>query len=349
MVPVEWPIAAPAADGGTVRARRARASRLPTVRQDFFLDAEARLAEQERALMSAMLSDLVATLADEFAAAMPDLEPANLEGHQLFEQLWEQGLLDIADLISLLLRRAEEERIAAGVRAGRAPHKPRLVQSLVSDADADVAAAAMALILARSRRRDRFDGPRVSFDDLSAEAAVALANAVAAGLRFDLCRRLDADEADQRLSTAARTLLSRHDEAERLESKLFALVHALDRTGRLDEALVRSAFQEADMALLAEALARKGGITFEASWQQVTGGSGSMALLLKMAGVSRELAGEIIAGAADVAGSDPETEIQAFDRLADEDVERRRKWLRLDPDYRAAIGAVSGDHGERAI
>jgi len=322
---------------------------LPTVRLDFFLDSRTRLTEQERALMTAMLADLVAMLADEFAAVLADAEPANDDGGQLLDELWRSGLLDLPELVALLLRRAESERIAAGIRATMPGGRTRYLQSLVSDEDSDVAASAMALILARGRRRDRFDGPRLTFDDLSAETAVALVNAIAAGLRGELARRLGAAQADERLSDAARTLLSRHDESNRLEAKLFDLVHALERSGRLDDSLVRATVEEGDVALLAEVLARRSGIGFDSAWEHLTGGGGRLALLLRMAGVSRDLAGEIIAIAAEVVGSDAEREIQQFDQLADEEVERARKWLRLDPAYRSAISAMSQDNGERAV
>ncbi|HEU5483250.1 MAG TPA: DUF2336 domain-containing protein [Sphingomicrobium sp.] len=322
---------------------------MPTVRLDFFLNSRTRLTEQERALMTAMLADLVNMVADEFVSTLADTEPANDDGGHLLDRLWASGLLDIPHLVALLLRRAEEERIAAGIRAAWPSGKARFLQSLVSDEDSDVSAAAMALILARGRRRDRFDGPRLIFDDISAEAAVALVTAIAAAFRADLVARLGDPEADERLSGGARALLSRHDEASRLEAKLFDLVHALDGTGRLDERLIRSVLEEGDVSLLAEALARRSGIGFDSAWEHLTGGGGRLALLLRMAGLTRELAGEIIASAAGVVGSDAEMEIQAFDGLSDGEVDRSRKWLRLDPAYRAAIGAMGKDDGERTV
>lgn len=345
MEPVEWPIAAPVADGGAQPPRAAGGGRLPVARVDFFLDPRTRLTEQERSLMTAMLGDLVDMVADEFTALLADAEPANDDDDRLVDRLWAAGLLDIRDLIRLLLQRAEEERVSAGIRAGRPSGKMRFVQSLVSDEDPQVSAASMALILARGRRRDRFDGPRLVFDDLPAESAVALVGAVAAALRTDLARRLPAAECDERLSAAAQTLLARHDEGNRLEAKLFALVHALERAGRLGEPLVRSALEEADVALLVEALARRAGIGFDSAWERFTGGRGRPASLLRMADISRDLSGEIIAGSADVVGTDPETEIEAFDALSDEEADSLRKWLRLDPAYRDAIGAFGAGHG----
>ncbi len=344
-MPVEWPIAAPANDGGAVPPRVAGSGRLPTARVDFFLDPRARLTEQERSLMTAMLFDLVAMVEDEFTSLLGDLEPANDEGEALADRLWAAGLLDIADLIRMLLHRAEEEKVAAGIRAGRLAGKMRLLQSLVSDSDPGVSAAAMALILARARRRDRFDGPRVIFDDLGAETAVALVSATAAALRSGLSRRLDEAEADERLSAAAQALLSRHDEGKRLGAKLFDLVHSLERSGKLDDTLLRSALAEGEIALLAEAFARRGGIDFDCAWDLLTGGGDKLALLLRLAGLPRDLAGEVMAASADLVGSDAESEIQAFDSLGDEEVESRRKWLRLSPAYRDAIGALGPRNG----
>ncbi len=348
-MPVEWPIDAPGGDGGPVPARVVGSRRLPCVRADFFLDPSARLTEQERALMTSMLGDLVATLGDELASHLADAEPANDEGEALVDRLWSAGLLDLPDLVALLLRRAEEERIAAGLRAAAPARRPRMLQSLVSDEDADVAAAAMALILAKGRRRDRFDGPRLTFDDVSAETAVALANAVAAARRAGFAKRFGPADSDERLTGAVRSLLAGHDEGNRLEARLFELAHALDQAARLDEALIRSALEEAEAFLLAEGLALKAGISFESAWDHLTGGTGRLALLLRMSGISRPLAGEILARIAEVAGTDPETEIASFDGLSEEAVESARKWLRLDSVYRSAVTDLASGNGQRSL
>lgn len=298
--------------------------------------------------MTAMLADLVATVGDEFTSLLADAEPANDEGEILFDRLWAAGLLDIPDLVRLLLRRAEEERVSAAIRSGRPAAKPRFLQSLVSDSDADVAAAAMALILARGRRSDRFEGVRLAFDDLSAEAASLVVNGIAAALRPDVVKRLGAG-ADERLASAARDLLARHDEGNRLEAKLFDLIHALDSAGRLSDSLIRSALAEAEVALLTEALARRSGIDFNSAWDYLTGGGSRPALLLRMAGLSRDLAGEIVASAAEVVGSDAETEIRSYDQLTAEQVESARNWLRLDPGYRSAVQALGEGRGDRSV
>jgi hypothetical protein len=343
MTPVEWPIA-PSTDGGPDLARVAGSSRLPAVRADFFLDPRARLTEQERSLMTAMLTDLIESIADEFSSGLSDA--ANDGDEQVFETLWSSNLLDIPDLVSLLLRRAEEERIAAAIRTGRNPL--RFLQSLISDENSAVSGAAMALVLAKGRRKDRFDGPRILFDDLPAEAAVALVNAVAAAMRSSLVKR-DGAGADDRLSAAANALIARHDEGGRLDARAFELVHALDRAGRLDDRLLRSALTHGEVGLLFEALARRGGISGDCAWEQFTAGSGRLAMLLRICSVSRELAGEVVALVAELSGSDPETEIGIFDSLSDEEVEASRKWLRLSTGYRTAIKTLDRDHGQRSL
>ena len=70
MVPDEWPIETPSEDDGGYPARPAGRRRLPTVRKDFFLDPRDRLTEQERALMTAMLAELLGSIADEIRGAI---------------------------------------------------------------------------------------------------------------------------------------------------------------------------------------------------------------------------------------------------------------------------------------
>jgi hypothetical protein len=121
MLPVEWPIAAGAADRPVEPARTAGRGRLPVVRRDLFLDDRARLTEQERALMSAMLGTLVDQLADEIRLGLPTELLAQVEADRqdVASRLWQSGALDRPALILLLLRRASAQLIAAACR-GRA-------------------------------------------------------------------------------------------------------------------------------------------------------------------------------------------------------------------------------------
>src|SRR3954447_724653 len=120
MMPEEWPLGASAADQNAP-ARRTGRDRLSTVRVDFFLTSAERLSEQERALMTAMLHCLVGDIADELRAAIPDgalTAAANDDGNlALLETLSAARRLDRPALVRLLLRRADEERIATAARA----------------------------------------------------------------------------------------------------------------------------------------------------------------------------------------------------------------------------------------
>ena len=225
MMPEEWPIAAPAADGNGP-ARAARRGRLATVRRDFFLNPRERLTEQERALMTAMLHCLVSDVADAVRAALPNGRiAANDEGDAfLVEALTASGLLDEVGLMALLLRRADEERIATAARARSGRREARVLQGLVSHDYGAVAAAAMALILARGRRRDRFGQCLVAFDDLPEATAEHLATAIAAGLRRELAAARGPSSADVELAQASDSVIERHDPERSIESLTDALV-----------------------------------------------------------------------------------------------------------------------------
>src|SRR5437764_5770090 len=234
MMPEEWPIAASAADGNGP-PRLAGRGRLSTVRRDFFLDPAKRLTEQERALMTAMLRCLVGDVAAAVRAALPSgRTAANDEGDAaLIQQLTGAGLLDEPELMALLLRRADEERIAMSARARSGRREARVLQGLVSHDYGAFAAAAMALIVARGRRRDRFGQCLIAFDDLPDGSAEHLVHAVAGGMRRELASSRGIPAADLELAAACDALLDSHDPERSVESLTAALVHFLDEGGSL--------------------------------------------------------------------------------------------------------------------
>jgi hypothetical protein len=126
-------------------------------------------------------------------------------------------------------------------------------------------------------------------------------------------------------------------------------VHALERAKRLDDTLILASLEAGDVAIFIEALARRSGIGFEAGWAHFLGGSNRLAVLLRMSGLSRLLAAEVVARAADIVAADPEVAMAAVDRLTDEEVETARKWLRLDGAYRSAICALDSDIGQPSV
>ena len=321
---------------------------MPTVRADFFLDPAERLSEQERALMTGMMADLLGNIADEIRAALPPgLGVANDgDGQQLVRDLISAGLLDHWDLVAILLRRADEERIGAAVRA-RSGTSSAFLQSLIADPDEAVSAAAMALILARGRRRDRLGQPRLELDDLPKRAARNLVHAVAAAVRGSFPPAERGGDADRNLASAASELLGRHDEGKRIEAMTAELVRALAGADKLEEGLLAAAAEEGDIGFVAEALAARAEIVGDCAWDHVLeGGRGRFVLLLRTANVSRDLAARLLGGLGDLLGiADPGREIAHFEEFDDARASSARQWLRLDRSYRAALQALGTAHG----
>jgi hypothetical protein len=348
MMPEEWPIAAPAADGNAP-ARLAGRGRLSTVRRDFFLDPAKRLTEQERALMTAMLHCLVSDVADSIRAALPNGRlAANDEGDAaLIETLTSSGLLDEPGLMALLLRRADEERIATAARARSGRREARVLQGLVSHDYGAVAAAAMALILGRGRRRDRFGQCLIAYDDLPIASADALVHAVAAGLRGDLAAARGAAVADLELANASDKVLEDHDEERSIDSLTASLVHFLDEGGGLTDDLVLAAANEGEVAFVAEMLGRRAGVSTDSATDEFLSGEPKHVMaLLRMAGLSRELSAGLLAGIGDLLGiADAGAAIGIFDRMSDEEARAARSWLLTDPAYRAALERLGQGRG----
>lgn len=336
-MPVEWPLAASAADRQVDPARpRAGRDRLPVAMSDFFLDEASRLTDEERALMAAMLRGLVTEIADELIASLPPMLGAMAEQLRdgLYRKLRDARLLEHQGLVALLLRRADEQQLG-----GHADRGDQTLAALVADADSSVAAAAMALTLARGRRRDKFGRLGAEFDDLAAEDAVAVVQAVAAALRQGL-----AEDDDQPLTTAAQLLLARHDEGRRLEAAIAALARALEAAGRAHDAMISQIAQDGDAALLVGLLARRAGIDQGDAWRLFTTGDAMM--LARLAGCERATAAQILAAFEPLSNSHAaERFIDRFDGIDEAAVDRQRHWLRLDPRYRAArlaLGAANG-------
>ncbi len=339
MVPEEWPLAAPAADRPVESARTRGSKRLASVRRDFFLDPAYRLTEQERALMTAMLHDLVGTVASELLAAIPANGAQAPDAAQLASRLSAAGQLDRLDFVDLLLRRADEHRIAAAFAGRSGPRKLPLLPSLVGDKDAAVAAAAMALVVARGRRRDAFGQPRIELNDLPASEAACLACSVGAAL---------AGGVDDRpaLAAAAGIVARGHESGDALDSAVGAVADALEAGARIDDPMVEAAAQEGEASLLAALLSRRAGISFDTAWGYVFGGQDvGLALLARMAGLGRQAAARLIAEFGALSGASVEDEIARFDSLGDGEVRSALDWWRLPPDFRAASAALANSHG----
>jgi hypothetical protein len=348
MMPEEWPIAAPAADGNGP-ARAAGRGRLSTVRRDFFLDPAKRLTEQERALMTAMLHCLVSDVADAVRAALPSGRiAANDEGDAaLLQALTASGLLDEPGLMALLLRRADEERIATAARARSGRREARVLQGLVSHDYGAVAAAAMALILGRGRRRDRFGQCLVAYDDLPEASAAHLVHAVAAGLRRELAPGRGVPAADSELADASESVLDSHDPERSIESLTAALVHFLDEGGGLTDDLVLGAAHEGEVGFVGEVFARRAGIPIDSAMDELLSGDAAHVMsLLRIGGATRQLSAGLLGGIGDLLGIDDAGEaIGLFDHITDDQAQAARSWLVTAPSYRAALEQMGQGRG----
>jgi hypothetical protein len=348
MTPEKWPDAAEAAERNPP-ARRSGSSRLSTVRADFFLNAAERLTEQERALMTAMLHCMVGDVADELRAILPAGRTAanDEQNAALIEDLMAAELLDEPDLMLLLLRRAEEERIAAGAKARSGRHDARALQGLVSHEDGAVSAAAMALILARGRRRDRFGRCLITIDDLAGEAAERVIHAIAAGLRRDLPSGRSAGEADAMLADASREVIGRLDQRRSIDALTGTLVVLLHDRQALGNELLLAAANEGEIAFLAYAFACRSGIAHESALDELLSGDAQRIIaLLRVAGASRELSAGLLAAIGDLLWiSDPGKAIGLFDRITEDQASAARAWLSTTAGYRSALEALGEGHG----
>lgn len=352
MMPEEWPIAAAAADENAP-ARAGGRDRLSTVRVDFFLDSAERLTEQERALMTAMLRCLVGDIADEIRGLLPNLPlAANDQGNlALIDRLLSARLLDRAGLVRLLLRRADEERIATGAKARIGRREARVVQGLVSHSDGAVAAAAMALIIARGRRRDRFGQCLLHFDDLEQEEAAVLANGIAAALRLEVTPIVGKAETDRLLSAAARQLLGSHDAGSSVENLTATIVRLLDEEGDLADELILSAAIEGEMNFVAHALARRSGLSGDVALQELlSGDSDRVMALLRIGLLKRDSAAGLLAGIGDLLGvPDPARAIARFDAMTDSEAGDVLSWLCADARYQQAVASLAKADGQRSL
>jgi hypothetical protein len=344
MMAEEWPIAAASAGASDAPARGAGGDRLPTVRADFFLDPAQRLTEQERALMTAMLHCLIGDIADEIRAALPAGTAAANDGANLtlIETLSAARLLDRAALVRLLLRRADEERIATAARSRSGRREARVLQGLVSHTDGAVSAAAMALILGRGKRRDRFGQCLIHFDDLPPAEAVALVHAVSAALRAELVGAVGSAQADWLLASAGSDVLRCHDPASSIEALTAKLVAFLAQEGELEDELIVAAAVEGEMTFVAQALSRRSGLSGEVAMDEfLSGDARRLMALFRIGGVSRQSAASLLAAIGDLLGiNDPGRAIDAYNRLSEAEVEDARNWLATDPAYRSAAASL---------
>lgn len=301
--------------------------------------------------MTAMLHSLVGDIADEIRAALPRMSAANDDRNlALLQTLSSAKLLDRPALVRLLLRRADEERIATAANARSGRREARVLQGLVSHQDGAIAAAAMALILARGRRRDRFGQSLLHFDDLNSDEARVLVHLICAALRSEAAGLLGAAEADRLLSATAERVLASHDPGSGIDALTATLVRLLGEEEDLNDELIVTAAMEGEMTFVAHALAARSEVRADVALDELLSGNERRAMaMLRTAEVSRTVAASLLAGVGDLIGiPDPGRAIDAFDRLTEEEIASARAWLTADPAYRRAVNALGSGNGKHS-
>lgn len=329
----EWPIAALAFHERPTRAPAAFPAggerSIAAVVCDLFLSPDARLTEQERALMVAMLHGLVERIAVELRARLsPEIaEACAASPAELIADLSRAGLIQDEALVALLLRRADIQRLAAAGRGGRST-----LQRWTADEDAAAAAAAMTLVTARGRGRDRFGRVALDLSDLPLPLAHGLVVAVAAALGLRCTQPSDAE-----VAAAVHDLLATREDSASLDELEAALVEALGPERRRAPGLLVALAADGEAPLLSAILAAEAAIPAEEGWSALLGGADRVALLLRLAGVPRSEAAAFLAAAGPGLGiGDPGRAIETFDALSPEAVEQARAELQLPAAYRHA-------------
>jgi hypothetical protein len=302
--------------------------------QDLFLEPEARLTEQERSLMGAMLHGLVERIAVELRARLSHTaaDACAAGPAELIADLARAGLIQDEKLVGLLLRRADSQRLASAGRGGRST-----LQRWTAAADADLAAAAMILVTTRGRGRDRFGRVAIDLSDLPAPLAAGLVMTVGAalGLRCKL-------PSDPEIAAATTDLLSTWTERTSLEELEAALAEALGSEGRRTPGLLVALAEEGEAPILSAILAAEAEVTADEAWSALLGGAEEVALLLRLASVHRPEVAAFLAAAGPALGiGDPVRAIDAYDALSTETVEAVRAELALPAAYRNARRLIS--------
>jgi uncharacterized protein (DUF2336 family) len=331
---------------GAARLLASARARLAAVAADLALPDAFRLTEWQRSTVASLFAALVRDAEDGVRAALIERLPR--DAPEALRAALASGALAIAlpllestrlvvdpQLLPLLLRRAEEHRLAAA-----AAGEHGLEGVLAGDDDPGIAAEAMGLLIARNSRFDAFQEPLVGRSDLPADLRHRLLWTIAAALRRYMVgvHAIDPALADQALADAVAAALPGYDEADAVEARAIRLAMRLAAAGRLDDALAARAAEEGNLPLLLAAIAERSALAFDAAWQLLSDAAGAP-VVLRAARIARPVSGAILVRlAGDAAAS---AALDRFDGLTEEEVARLTAAWRADPAYRAAIAEMA--------
>lgn len=342
-------------DAAALAARDAR-ERLACAVADLFRRDDFRLSDLQRVFMTQLLGKLVGAIEQELRARLladPEL-PDSLE----FRASIASGRIAIAlpileradmlrdpDLVAALLRRVEEHRLGAALRAHADAGRHDDRDPGGDPGDDELAAAQTAVLIAESRRHDRFDDPAFARTDLPDAVQRWLVWRIAAALHDYAVRehQLEAARLDLALTTSVETMLAARGENETLEVAALRLCGLLASRGELGDAALAEMFSRGRLALYVAALATRADLDFETAWEMaVAPEQGLHAVLLRAIGVGRGAAARLllamqVAHGASQAGEVAALLIEDYDALEVDAARVALRSWRLDPAYRVAL------------
>ncbi|KKC27600.1 DUF2336 domain-containing protein [Sphingomonas sp. SRS2] len=339
-------------------------SRIDRAASDLFHNDAFSLSDQQRAQITQLMRALIGAIEDELrihignalpADASPELAAAlgSARVPIALPLLERTQLLRDPDLVSAMLRRVDEHRLAIILGRDSPYHVADLAQRLLDLGDETIAEAVMALLIAESRRYDQFGDPALARTDLPPGPHRRLLWAVAAALRHYLIRQhaVPDTQADLLLAGAARNLLAEHEDADTLEGRAEALALLLADRELIDDALLTAALEEGWLALFTAALAQRAKMDSPGVWSMVADPSGMMlSTLLRAVDCGREAAVTMLWRIGSAEGASEETLVEranAFDGLSVHDAAEAVLIWRLDPNYRRAVLEIGDNPGPR--
>lgn len=334
---------------------------------DLFLKDDGRLSDRQRALMNDVLGKLISSVEievrqyaveallgreelgevqalladDKIALAAPILE--------------QSSVLRDTSLINIVMRRAEEHRMAIVLRTDLTVAAmpalvdvgPDIFELLIRSTDTMVSRRAMEVLVAESKRQDRFQEPLLSRADLPAELASRMFWWVAAALRSHILAHFTVDRytIDRLLERAARQGIDSHTALDQLETRAIKLAKRMDELGDLTDDFIRICLSQSKMTMFVASLAVRGEISFLTAWAIVADKQGqSLAVLLRALAMKRETAAAILILAKRLHETPSQRPpgklgelLSVFDMVPDERARSVLQFWQLDAGYRGAI------------
>ena len=292
------------------RSAEAEHNRLLDTATDLFLDAEARLNDEERRLMLGIMDRLVRDVEREVRAglaerlsALPNaprelvLKLAEDEAEIARPVILKSPVLREDDLIELVRQRTHEHRLCIAMRAGISASVSQalidsgeedVIEALIRNDDAELALQAVNYLVEESRRVDRFREPLLQRRDLPPALAFRMFWWVSAALRRRILEsfRVDEGNLDALIQLTVQDVAGKID---RGPSAATTLARGLKDRGELTDANLLRMLRGGHVAAFTSGLAELAGIDAETAGRIVhCQGYEALAAACRGAGLDRQ-------------------------------------------------------------